>query len=123
MPTAIAALLGSGDYIIQGVHKMEWSATISGVGNPLQAAHLPDKTVQLLGPTGGSSQIIIEGTNGDAPSTAIWTILTTPTDGDLDFTNVTGGIIKAIRENPRMIRPRFPAVTAGTILNVIIISR
>jgi uncharacterized protein YxjI len=87
------------------------------------AANLPDKTVQLQGPTGGTSRIIIEGTNGAAASTATWVTLTTPTDGSLDFTDVTGGTLKVIRENPLMIRPRFETVTSGKSLTVQIVAR
>lgn len=80
----------------KGVYRMEWSsdAGVTGVGNPLVGAHLPDKTVAFYGPTGGTSQVILEGTNGSVPSTATWVTLTTPTDGDLSFTNVTGGIMR-----------------------------
>lgn len=123
MPTAIAALQTAGLYISKGVHSMSWSATVSGVGTPLDAAALPEKTVQMQGPTGGTSRIIIEGTNGDTAGTATWVTLSTPTDGLLDFTNVTGGILKVIRESPRMIRPRFETVTTGKTLTVLIVSR
>ena len=124
MATAIAALQSAGKYIARGIYQMEWTAAVSGVGTPLDAFQYPDKTVQIQGPTsGGSSRIIIEGTNGGVVSTATWITLTTPTDGDLDFTNVTGGVMRAIRENPRMIRPRFESVTAARSLNVRIIAK
>ena len=123
MATAIASLLADTVAISRGVYLTEWSATASGVGNPLSAPDFPDKTVQLQGPTGGTSRIILEGTNGALASTATWIVLTTPTDGDIDFTNVTGGVLKIIRENPRMIRPRFETVTSGKTLIVRIVSR
>ena len=123
MATAIAALFAPCVAIARGVYAQRWTATVSGVGNPMKAAHLPDKTVQLQGPTGGTSNIIIEGTNGSVVSTATWITLTTPTDGDLNFTNVTGGIMKVIRENHFMIRPKFLTVTAGKALTVQIIGR
>jgi hypothetical protein len=115
MATAITALLAKVESPVRGVYIQEWTATVSGRGNPLHAAYLPDKTVQMQGPTGGTSQIIIEGTNGSVVSTATWITLTTPTDGDLSFTNVTGGTMKVIRENPLMIRPHFSVVTGGTM--------
>jgi hypothetical protein len=127
MPTAVAALLGSGDYIVKGVHQIEWNATVSGRGNPLSAANMPDKTMTINGVTtaGGSSRIILEGTNDDPLSaTTAWQTLTSPTDGDMDFTGLpTTGFVKAIRENPRYIRPFFQIVTTNSTLNVIIISR
>jgi hypothetical protein len=126
MATALAALLGKVEYIERGVAVQEWSATISGVGNPLHAPHLPEKTVHIGAPTtlAGTSRIIIEGSNGTAASTATWLPLTTPTDGLLDFTSVTaGGQLKVIRENPRMIRPHFHTVTTGETLTVRIVAR
>ena len=122
MATAVAALLGSGSYIQKGVYTHTWNATVSGRGNPLSAVHLADKTIQIQGPTGGTSRIIIEGTNGDDASTATWITLTTPTDGALDFTNVTGGQLKGILQNPRLIRPHFETVTTGKTLSVILIA-
>ena len=128
MTTAIAALIGYGKYVSKGVHEQVWNANVSGRGNYLDAAALPDKTVHILGPStgGGSSRIILEGTNESYPTTptARWTTLTSPTDGDFDFTAmVTVGIIRALRENPRYIRPHFETVTTGETLGVIIISR
>ena len=123
MATAPAALITNGKYISKGVYSMGWSATVAGVGNPMYAAALPDKTFQLQGPTGGTSNIVIEGTNGSTVSTATWITLTTPTDGLIDFTNVTGSILKVIRENPRMIRPNFVTVTTGKTLTCTIIAR
>jgi|6_EtaG_2_1085325.scaffolds.fasta_scaffold03487_7 hypothetical protein len=122
--TAIAALLGSCSYVQRGVLKMEWTATVSGVGNFLDAPHLPDKTVHIKAPStiSGTSRIIIEGTNG-APSDGPWTTLTTPTDGLLDYVGIVTSMMKVIRENPLYIRPRYETVTAGESLNVVIISR
>ena len=109
----------------RGVYRMDWSSDsgVTGVGNPFVGAHLPDKTVALYGPTGGTSQIIIEGTNGSVVSTATWVTLSTPSLGDLDFTNVTGGKMLIVRENPFMIRPRFAVVTTGKVLNAVIVAR
>lgn len=128
MTTAVAALLGSGDYISRGVHQQTWSATISGRGNPISNASLPDKTVSIAGATtaAGTSRVIIEGTNEAWPTTptAVWQTLTSPTDGNMNFTTLaTTMIVRAIRENPRFIRPNFDTVTGGSTLQVIIISR
>lgn len=123
MATAVAALLGSGNYIARGVYQHTWSATISGRGNPLSAANLPDKTVQIQGPTGGTSQVILEGTNGAAASTATWITMRSVTDGAIDITNATGGLFFQLRGNPRMIRPHFATVTTAKTLSVIIVAK
>jgi len=128
MATALAGSIARTkvEYITRGVAVQEWGATVSGVGLPMHAAHLPEKTVHISPPStlAGTSRIIIEGSNGSAASTATWVPLTTPTDGLLDFTAVTtGGQMKVIRENPRMIRPHFETVTTGETLVVRIIAR
>lgn len=125
MATAVAALLAEVKSLTKGVYFQEWTATVSGVGNPLHAAHLPDKTVYIGAVTTGSgtSRVYVEGTNGAAASTATWATLTTPTDGLIDFTGVSTPSIKIIRENPRMIRPVFLTVTTGETMSVGIICR
>ena len=89
----------------------------------MAAPHLPDKNIQLQGPTGGTSRIIMEGTNGSVASTATWITLRSVTDGAIDSTNVTGGLFFQPRGNPRMIRPHFETVTAGKTLSVIVIAK
>jgi hypothetical protein len=123
MPTAISALYGVGSYIHGGVYEQTWNATVSGRGHPMAAPHLPDKNIQLQGPTGGTSRIIMEGTNGSVASTATWITLRSVTDGAIDSTNVTGGLFFQPRGNPRMIRPHFETVTAGKTLSVIVIAK
>jgi hypothetical protein len=127
MPTAVAALLGSGNYIAKGVYQHTWTATVSGRGNPLSAANLPDKTFTLNGATtaAGTSRVILEGTNDASPgATTVWMPLTSPTDGDMDFTTLpTTAVMRSIRENPRYIRPHFHTVTTNSTLNLIIIAR
>jgi hypothetical protein len=126
--TAIAALLGTVEYVQKGVAQMTWGATISGVGNSFDAPHLPEKTLFISPPTsaGGTSRVIIEGSNVSTVTGAInvFTTLTSPTDGQLDFSAIpAAGIIRVIRENPRVIRPRFETVTAGEDLQVMIVAR
>jgi hypothetical protein len=126
--TAIAPLLGTVEYIYKGVAEMKWGATISGVGNSFDAPHLPEKTVHIKAPTtaGGTTRVIIEGTNATTVTgaDAVFQTLTSPTDGLLDFTTIAAaGILRVIRENPRFIRPRFETVTAGENLQVRIVAR
>jgi hypothetical protein len=122
---ATYAILGDTKAIARGVYETTWLATVSGVGNPLNCSRLSEHTVQCVGPTGGTSRIIIRGSNAaDASSaTAVWNVLSTPTDGNLDFTNVTGGLVKVVLETPRSIQPQFETVTTGKTLSVIIVSR
>tara|TARA_Y100000310_G_scaffold258188_1_gene266510 strand:+ start:2666 stop:3046 length:381 start_codon:yes stop_codon:yes gene_type:complete len=126
MPSTV--YVRAGKYIMKGVHEMIWTTSgAAGAGTPLDAPNLPDKTMYINGPStgGGTSQIIIEGTNiTGAPSVVPWITLTSPTDGLLDFTAmVTTAIMRVIRENPLRIRPRFAVVTTGETLSVVIISR
>lgn len=123
MATAIASLYGVGSYIHGGVYQQTWTATVSGVGHPMGAPHLPDKTIQMQGTTGGTSRIIMEGTNGSVASTATWITLRSVTDGAIDSTNVTGGLFFQTRGIHRMIRPNFDIVTAGKTLSVIVIAK
>lgn len=100
----------------RGVYVMTWSlpsgAFASGdVGNPFDAPHLPDKTVQVVGmATTETSRVVIEGTNGTA-SAGTYVTLTDPNDVALSFPNTATGQLKAILENPRFIRPRIDTAT------------
>lgn len=103
---------------------MDWTATVSGPGNPFIGPYMEDMTFALYGPTGGTSQIILEGTNGSVVSTATWvTLLESVSGAALDYTNVTGGVMVSPRARPRMIRPRFAVVTSGKTLNVNMVAR
>lgn len=105
--------------IARGVCQMHWQATgVTGVGFAMNAPGFPDKTVQVLGPTGGTTQVVIEGSNEDTP-TGVFTTLVDPQGNDLDFTDAA---VEAILENPRFIRPRFPVATGPTV-DVRIIAR
>jgi len=123
MATAIAALLAKTEAIAKGLYHINWSATVSGVGNPFVGPHLDWSTVQIQGPTGGTSQVDIEGTNGQAVSTATWITLESVSGESLSFTNVTGGRMLSIREIPFMVRPNFSTVTAGKTLSVTMVVR
>lgn len=106
--------------IAKGVYKTQWSVTgVTGIGYALNAPNLPDKTLHVLGPTGGTTQVVVEGTNDDTPTGDNWTTLVDPHETDLSFTDEA---IEAILENPRYIRPRFPVAT-GPAVTVTIISR
>ena len=126
---ATAAVLGSTVALSKGVYKTEWNwtTTASGGSNPMNAPHLPEKTVQVHGPTGGDTSVIIQGSNVSAvPPTGVgaseWTTLTTPTDGELTLAGaLNSGSLRVIRENPRYIRSQVSSVTE--VVKVVVISR
>ena len=101
-----------------GVAVMSWSATVSGFGNPLNAPHLTDKTVEVRGPTGGTSRVIWEGSN-DAPTGIFYTIQSIQ---GVDLNYATEGL-DLVAQNPLYIRPRFDTVTAGKTLVATIVAR
>ncbi len=111
MATAVAALLAKCVAQSKGIYTMDWTATVSGVGNPFVGPAADWMTVQIQGPTGGTSQIDIEGTNGQTVSTATWVIMESVSGESLSFTNVTGGRMISVREVPFMVRPNFGTVT------------
>jgi hypothetical protein len=104
---------------------MSWSFVSGGarIGYAMNAPNLPDKTVWVEGPTGGTSQIIIEGTNATTATvgaTQWYTLSYAATGGDLDFTTREVG---QILENTRYIRPRCVTVTNGMTVTVKILAR
>lgn len=126
---ASTAYLAAGKFVSKNVYEMRWvnTAGTTGAGHPLDAPNLPDKTLFIQGPTtgAGTSRVVIEGTSvTGAPSVVPWTTLTSPTDGQLDFTALpTTAIVRVIRENPLRIRPRYHTVTGGAIIPVVIVCR
>ena len=126
---ATAAVVGSTVALSKGVYKTEWNwtSTATGGSNPMNAPHLPEKTVQVHGPTGGDTSVIIQGSNVLAaislrPLPPIVPTLTTPTDGELTLAGaLNSGSLRVIRENPRYIRSQVSSVTGAC--KVVIISR
>ncbi len=104
--------------IAHGIVEMRWTAVgVTGVGFAMNAPGLADKTVHVVGPTGGTTQVVIEGTNDDTPTGDNWTTLVDPQGNDLDFTNQG---VEAILENPKFIRARFPVATGPTVIVTIL---
>ena len=112
--------------IARGVVVTRWDTfTVSGdVGGVLDAPHYPDKSVQVIGLPGGTTNIVIEGSN-DAPSNGNFQTLVDTQGNLLSFFGTmdpTG--IEQILDNPRYIRPRLDAITSlATSPAVIIVSR
>ncbi len=119
---ATADLPASHKFIAKGIVEMRWTATgVTGVGFAMNAPNLPDKTVHVLGPTGGTTQVVIEGTNATTATVGAtdWTTLVDPQGTALDHVS---SFIETILENPRYIRPRIPVAT-GPDVTVTIIAR
>jgi hypothetical protein len=123
MATAAATSLAQTVAIARGVYIMDWNGTVAGVGNPFTGPAFLDVSFQVQGPTGGTSNVVIEGTFGAVASTATWVILESVSGGAMNYTNVTGGIIQKVRSVPRMIRPNFVTVTTGKTLSVRMIAK
>ncbi len=118
---ATADLTSFHNMIAKGVCQMRWTSTgVTGVGFAMNAPYLPDKTVHVIGPTGGTTNVVIEGTNDDSPTTTNWTTIVDPQGNALDFTNEA---METILENPRYIRPRIPTATGGADIVVTIMAR
>lgn len=96
---------------VHGVLEAKWSGfSVSGdKGAALFPANNYDEmTVQVVGPTGGTSSLTIEGAN---TATDAYTTLTGPTGDNLVF---TAAGFKTFAFVPAYIRPRLDTVTAGS---------
>ena len=111
---------GEVTWIARGVVRATWTGfNATGVGTPLDAPTLPDKTVQVFGTfVSGGGTIIIEGEN--TATGANWVTLNDPQGDALSFTT---GTVAAILENPARIRPRMSAQASTTDLSVVIIAQ
>lgn len=115
---ATADIAASHKRLSHGVVEMRWTFTaVTGVGFAMNAPELSDKTVHVAGPTGGTTQVVIEGTSDDTPTGTSWTTLEDPQGNDLDFTNAA---MEAILDNPRYIRARVPVATGPTVIVTIV---
>jgi hypothetical protein len=109
--------------VARGVYQIEWTATVAGSGNEFTGPGLLEKTVQFIGPTtAGTSSMQLEGNNSRTPSDGDWTILTSPTDGQLIHTATTN-LMFLVRETPYHVRPNFTVVTSGGPVSVILTAR
>ena len=113
--------------IAKGICHMSWlfptaAGDTTGIGYAMNAPNLPDKTVYVMGPTSGTTRLVIEGTNASTPDEGVttWITLTDAQGNPLDHVSQ---YIETILENPRYIRPRAPVVTAARAIRVTIIAR
>jgi hypothetical protein len=118
----MGTVAGTGVAYAKGVHKKTWTS-LAGAdsGSPLDAPHMPDKTVQVIGTAWDGATLVIEGSN-DGGTT--WTTLNDVEGNALSWT-VGASHLAAIQENPLLIRPSTTGGddTTGTDLTVIITSR
>lgn len=74
-----------------------------------------DRSVQVTGTFGAGGTLVIEGTNGPDPATAVWATLTDPQGNALSFTSAR---LEQVAEYTRWVRPRVTAGDGTTSLNV-----
>lgn len=112
----------NGSFIARGVHMTRWTATVSGAGLAQSPGNLPDKTVAISGPTGGTSSVTIQGSNATTPTAGYFTLNSAAASGGPLSTLTAAGIF-VILENPRFIRPLCATVTTGKTINIDLLSR
>ena len=116
----MATTTNSVEYIAKGV--VRWVAdnfTVSGdVSNVFDGHQFPDKTVYIKGMPGGTTNIVIEGSNDPTAGTPGWTGIVDPQGNALSF---TADGIEAILEAPQGIRARLNTITSGATSPQVII--
>jgi len=108
--------------IDRGLYRTLWTFTTTGEGVALDAAHLSDKSVQVVETLTCGNSILIRGSN-DATSTPTggnWFNLTSPLGTGLTFSGLSGNELKQILENPLFISPQITTITCGTITVAIV---
>ena len=112
------------DMIGKGVCQMEWSfAGVTGVGFAMNAQNMPDKTLHVRCDlfAGGTTNVVIEGTNEATPTTTRWKTLVDVHENSLDLNTINAtGILETILDNPRYIRPRVPTVTTAVTSPIVV---
>lgn len=111
----------------KGICEMQWTfAGVTGIGFAMNAQNLPDKVVHVRsdGFNGGTTQVVLQGTNATTPTAALtqWHTLVDVHETSLDRASLATGYIETILDNPRFIRPRVPVASTGVgdiIVNVI----
>ncbi len=113
----MATISGYGQFVQGGVHEHVWASVTSGdVGSWLDAAQLPDKTVEVSGDFGTGSTLVIEGSNDGAGYHTIQ-------DKEGNALSFTANGLQTILENPKYLRPHCTAGDDDTDLTVRLISR
>ena len=104
--------------IDRGLYRTSWTFTTTGDGLALDAAHLSDKSVQVVETLTCGNTIVIRGSNDAIAVSASgnWGTLTAPGGTGLTITGVTGAsAVFQILENPQFISPLVTTISCGTI--------
>ncbi len=107
--------------IDRGLYRTSWTFTTTGDGRALDAAHLSDKSVQIIETLTCGNSITIRGSNeATAVTSGNWDTLTSPLGTGLTFSGHTGSRTDQILENPLFISPQVQTITCGTITIAIV---
>lgn len=118
---ATASVVSEVKYVDRNVVKQIWTfiTGLEGHGNPFSGAAYPDKSIQFSGASGGTSSVVIEGSNDDAASGTYHTLA----DPQGNVLTAGNSRVEAVLENTRWIRPRASTVTAGSSIVVSLIAK
>ena len=108
--------------IDRGLYRTQWTFTTTGDGLALDAAHLSDKSVQIIETLTCGNSISIRGSNEATSVSASgnWDTLTSPLGTGLTFSGLAGSRTDQILENPLFISPQVQTITCGTITIAIV---
>lgn len=107
--------------IDRGLYRTSWTFTTTGDGRALDAAHLSDKSVQIIETLTCGNSITIRGSNeATAVTSGNWDTLTSPLGTGLTFSGLSGSRTDQILENPLFISPIVQTITCGTITIAIV---
>ncbi|HXF44867.1 MAG TPA: hypothetical protein VNK91_01995 [Burkholderiaceae bacterium] len=110
--------LGDGRYEVAIV---TWSGLIAtpelDTGQPFEAPHFADRSVQILGVLGVGGNVVIEGSNDGVN----YATLTDPQGNPLTFNAINR--LEAVTELTRHIRPRVTAGDGSTSFTVVMLVR
>ena len=116
--------------VSRGAYRARW-LFVSGVfasgdvGQAFDAPHLPDKSVWVDGPTGGTTAVVIEGPNEPQAATSShptgpWQTLHSAAVQGATTLSFTDSGVDQILENTLYVRPRLETATGGQSITVVI---
>lgn len=104
----------TGEWIAKGVHRTHWAPTVSGAGLAQSAPQLPDKTVIVSGPTGGTTAVTIQGSNATTATAGYFALNSAAATGGA-LSGLTAAGVFTILENTRWIRPLLTTATRADV--------
>jgi|TARA_Y100000310_G_scaffold325177_1_gene388259 hypothetical protein len=125
---ATAIVISDGEYVSRGVYRQVWdwsattalAATATGFGNPAVLSNYVELTVEVFGPTGGSTNVLVEGA---LLATGPYHVLESVTSGAMNTNSAVTGKLFTCRTTPIYVRPRASTVTGGATPYVSIVAR